>query len=56
MMPLIDALFAEGNPVGVKAALSILGIINNVLRLPLVPATEGLRNSMIQRFKDSEIQ
>jgi 4-hydroxy-tetrahydrodipicolinate synthase len=46
MTPLIDALFAEGNPAGVKAALSVQGLIGNVLRLPLVPATEGLVNSM----------
>ncbi|MGL5682880.1 MAG: 4-hydroxy-tetrahydrodipicolinate synthase [Marinifilaceae bacterium] len=41
--PLCDALFAEGNPVGVKAALHINGIIeHNTLRLPLVPATVEL--------------
>ncbi|NLI87730.1 MAG: 4-hydroxy-tetrahydrodipicolinate synthase, partial [Bacteroidales bacterium] len=38
---LIDALFVEGNPGGVKAALSILGIIDNNLRLPLVPVGEA---------------
>ncbi|WP_298061449.1 4-hydroxy-tetrahydrodipicolinate synthase [uncultured Rikenella sp.] len=37
-----DLLFAEGNPVGAKAALAIKGIIGNNLRLPLVPASEGL--------------
>jgi 4-hydroxy-tetrahydrodipicolinate synthase len=37
---LLDAyhlLFVENNPAGVKVALSELGIINNYLRLPLVP-------------------
>ncbi|WP_052180853.1 4-hydroxy-tetrahydrodipicolinate synthase [Alistipes sp. ZOR0009] len=38
----IDLLFAEGNPTGVKAALSKLGICKNVLRLPLVPASDKL--------------
>ena len=37
-----DLLFAEGNPVGAKAALSIKGIIKNNLRLPLVPASDAL--------------
>lgn len=37
-----DLLFAEGNPVGAKAALSIKGLMENNLRLPLVPASEGL--------------
>jgi 4-hydroxy-tetrahydrodipicolinate synthase len=32
-----DALFVDGNPSGVKAALHSKGIIENVLRLPLVP-------------------
>lgn len=32
-----DLLFAENNPAGVKAFLSELGIIENHLRLPLVP-------------------
>lgn len=37
-----DLLFAEGNPVGVKAALALKGIIQNNLRLPLVPASDAL--------------
>lgn len=37
------ALFAEGNPTGIKAALGIKGVINNVLRLPLVKATPELQ-------------
>jgi 4-hydroxy-tetrahydrodipicolinate synthase len=32
-----EALFAEGNPAGAKAALHSKGVIENVLRLPLVP-------------------
>ena len=37
-----DLLFAENNPAGVKAFLKELGIIENVLRLPVVPLSEGL--------------
>ena len=37
-----EALFAEGNPAGVKAALASLGILRNRLRLPLVGVSEGL--------------
>lgn len=37
-----DLLFAEGNPVGAKAALAIKGLMANNLRLPLVPASEAL--------------
>lgn len=48
--PLMEAynlLFAENNPAGVKAFLSELGIIDNYLRLPLVP----LSDSIHQRVK-----
>jgi 4-hydroxy-tetrahydrodipicolinate synthase len=34
-------LYAEGNPVGIKAAVSILGLCENALRLPLVPMVGG---------------
>lgn len=37
-----DLLFAENNPAGVKAVLAELGIIQNHLRLPLVPLSESI--------------
>lgn len=37
---LFKLLFADGNPAGVKAMLSELGLIDNVLRLPLVPTRQ----------------
>ena len=40
---MIKLLFAEGNPVGIKAVLAQKGIIGNYLRLPLVPASEQLQ-------------
>lgn len=36
---LISLLFVEGNPAGVKSMLAIMGLIENKLRLPLVPNT-----------------
>ena len=36
-LPLIHALFAEVNPIPVKAACAMLGICENEVRLPLVP-------------------
>jgi 4-hydroxy-tetrahydrodipicolinate synthase len=38
----MDLLFAENNPAGVKAFLAELGIIKNVLRLPLVTLSSEL--------------
>jgi 4-hydroxy-tetrahydrodipicolinate synthase len=40
LFQLVRALFIEGNPVPVKAALAFLGRGNGVLRLPLVPLEE----------------
>lgn len=37
LLPGIDLLFAENNPAGAKAFLAHMGLIENVLRLPLVP-------------------
>jgi 4-hydroxy-tetrahydrodipicolinate synthase len=42
MIEAYNLLFAENNPAGVKAFLSELGLIENNLRLPLVPVSEGL--------------
>jgi len=36
---LFELLFVEGNPAGVKSMLAVMGMIENKLRLPLVPNT-----------------
>ena len=41
-----ELLFAENNPAGVKAVLSEMGIIENYLRLPLVPLSPGIHNQI----------
>jgi 4-hydroxy-tetrahydrodipicolinate synthase len=40
-VPLADLLFSEPNPIPAKAALHLLGQLDNVLRLPLVPMTDA---------------
>ena len=40
LLPMCDALFVETNPIPVKAALAMMGRIENELRLPMVPITE----------------
>ena len=40
--PIIDLLFIEGNPGGIKAVLHQRGLIENKLRLPLVPASNAV--------------
>jgi 4-hydroxy-tetrahydrodipicolinate synthase len=49
LMPIIDHIFAEGNPAGIKAVFKSLGICGDTLRLPLVGVSDGLR-SKIEAF------
>jgi 4-hydroxy-tetrahydrodipicolinate synthase len=37
-----ELMFAENNPAGVKAFMTELGLLENSLRLPMVPLSEGL--------------
>lgn len=41
LLPVIKGLFAEGNPGGVKAAMKILGVCEDHLRLPLANISES---------------
>ena len=43
---MIELLFVDGNPAGVKSVLSCMGYINNVLRLPLVPTKTTTREKI----------
>ncbi|MCC7524570.1 MAG: 4-hydroxy-tetrahydrodipicolinate synthase [Chitinophagaceae bacterium] len=44
MLETYDLLFAENNPAGVKSFLFHLGLIRNVLRLPVTPLSEALHH------------
>ena len=44
-----DLLFAENNPAGVKAFLTELNLINNCVRLPVVPLSEELHDK-VEKF------
>jgi 4-hydroxy-tetrahydrodipicolinate synthase len=39
-------LYAEGNPVGIKACLELLGICKSHVRLPLVEASDVIKNEL----------
>ena len=44
--PIIDLLFVEGNPGGIKAVLHQRGLIENQLRLPLVPVSDSVTSKL----------
>ena len=39
-------LFVDGNPAGIKCLMELRGMLKNVLRLPLVPATQATRDKI----------
>ena len=48
----IDLLFAEGNPGGIKAALQVLGICEDHLRLPLWKVSDELKTKLQAAIKE----
>jgi len=46
LLPFMDALFLESNPIPLKAALARAGICGDTLRLPLVRASAGTRSKI----------
>lgn len=46
LMPIIHSLFAEGNPSGIKAYLSEMGIVDECFRLPVVGVGDQLKNEI----------
>ena len=52
LLPLMNAIFEEGNPTGIKALMETEGLINNVLRLPLVKASKLLTNKLTTLYNE----
>jgi len=51
LMDAIGLIFSENNPAGIKALLELKGICKDSVRLPLVPATQDLKNKMKEFMK-----
>jgi 4-hydroxy-tetrahydrodipicolinate synthase len=52
LVPLFDVLFCETNPIPVKAALALLGQVDDEIRLPLTQITEANRERLQVVLKD----
>lgn len=52
---LYSLLFVDGNPAGCKALLNDMGMIENILRLPLVPTTITTKQKMADILKELRI-
>lgn len=52
VMPLIGLIFEENNPAGIKAVLHQLGLCEDLVRLPLVAATDDLKYKISTALKN----
>jgi len=48
LMDIIDGIYADGSPSGIKAVLEMKGLCNNIVRLPLVKINKALQNHLAQ--------
>lgn len=55
LLPLINALFLEVNPIPVKAALSLLGKTHETLRLPLTPMSKENKQKLVHVLQEIKI-
>jgi 4-hydroxy-tetrahydrodipicolinate synthase len=52
LLPLFQTLFCETNPIPVKAALALMGVIGPEIRLPLTPLSEANRERLQVALKE----
>ncbi|MBI3299971.1 MAG: 4-hydroxy-tetrahydrodipicolinate synthase [Elusimicrobia bacterium] len=56
LFPLVKALFAETNPIPVKAAAELMGLCSGALRLPLTPAVPATRAALKAAWKKAGLK
>lgn len=54
LMDITSAIFEENNPAGIKGVLNALNLCEDTVRLPLVPATDGLKSKIKMMIKEIE--
>ncbi len=55
LLPLINALFCEVNPIPVKAAVAAMGYCENYLRLPLTPMEEAHEQILLTLMREQKL-
>jgi 4-hydroxy-tetrahydrodipicolinate synthase len=55
MLDIINAMFEDGNPAGVKAFLELMGLMENSLRLPMVKVNRRLSNEIKRLYETSNL-
>ncbi len=51
---IMKSIYLDGNPGGIKALLSLMGICQNVVRLPLVPVNNGAFETIKKHFNETK--
>lgn len=51
LLPLVNCLFSQVNPIPVKAAMAALGYCQDYLRMPLTPMEEPYRSAMLAEMR-----
>lgn len=55
LIPLVNALFCEVNPIPVKAAVSAMGYCENYLRLPLTPMEKAHEEKLLMLMREQNL-
>ena len=55
LLPLVNALFCEVNPIPVKAAMAAMGYCENSLRLPLTKMEEANEKKLLSSMKEQKL-
>lgn len=55
LLPLMNANFLESNPIPVKAALSMMGLTETTVRLPLLPMSDPARKRLEDVMRDLKL-
>ena len=55
LLPLMQVNFVESNPIPVKAALAVMGLVDARYRLPLVPPTAASRQRIVDVLAELEL-
>lgn len=53
MLKMNGLIFADGNPAGIKSLMAHIGLCKNVLRLPLVPVSETVRQDIENEYDNN---
>ena len=55
MLRMNQLIFADGNPAGIKCLMSLMGLCKNVLRLPLVPVSDNVKQDIENEYNNKII-